>query len=138
MATFEEAVSLLPFSPSTENGKGYLPPLMRGIGHLLYLAGRISDTPTRRPTDNQIREELDSIKRHFEGFSVPDYFSAQGKLHSSNFMEAFNALDAEIIEWDVDSRVSHLAQLNNRALQLMAFLDREILGIRDSDAGQAL
>lgn len=138
MATFDEAIATLPYTPTTEYGRGFLPAFMRAAGHFLYLLGRLSDTPTRRPTDNQIRQEIDSIKRHFENFTVPEYFSEQARTHVTNFQQAFDALDTEIGDWDADVRIANLQKMQNRTLQLMAFLDREMLGIRDSDPGQEL
>ena len=136
--SFSETISQLPFTPATDHGRGFLPPFMRAGGHLLYLLGRLTDTPTRRPTDNQIRQELDSMNLHFTSFVVPEYMSEQARTHVSNFQSALTALNTEIEEWDMDTKVSNLLQLSNRLLQLMAFLDREALGLRDSDAGQEL
>ncbi len=138
MATFDEAIVQLPYNPVTESGRGFLPPFSRAVGHILYLLGRLSDTPTRRPTDNQIRQEIDSIKVHFGGFFVPDYLSEQAKTHVMNWRIAFDALDTEIAGWDGDTRIANLQKLQNRTIQLFAFLDREVLGLRDSDPGQEL
>src|SRR5690242_13395776 len=99
--SFSEAITALPFTPSTDHGRGFFPPFMRAGGHLLYLLGRMTDTPTRRPTDNQIRQELDSLKLHFQNFVIPDTMSAQAVTNVEAFQTAFNALDAEIGEWDM-------------------------------------
>ncbi len=138
MTTFAENILALPFNPTTENGKGFLPALMRASGHFLYLLGRLSDTPTRRPTDIQIREEIDSIKLHLTDFEVPDFLSEQAKTYVGAFSNSFTSLDTEIAEWDSDTRIANLRSLANRTIQLTAFLDREILGMRDSDPGQSL
>jgi hypothetical protein len=42
------------------------------------------------------------------------------------------------VSWDEDTRKTNLTILNNRAIEVMKHLDREILGITDSDAGQNL
>jgi hypothetical protein len=138
MATFEEALAELPFTPTTDSGRGFLPVFQRAVGHFLYVLGRLTDTPTRRPTDNQIREEIDSIKLHFTDLIIPDYMSTRSKTYIENFQNAFNILDAEIESWDAETRVNNLRSLDNRAIQLMAFLDREVLGIDNSDPGQSL
>lgn len=135
---FSEEIAALPFSPSTEHGRGFFPPFMRAGGHLLYLLGRLTDTPTRRPTDNQIRQELDSLKLHFQNFVVPEHMSAQARTNVEAYQRAFNALDTEIEGWDMEAKVANILMLSNRLMQLMAFLDREALGLRDSDAGQEL
>lgn len=135
---FADTISGIPFTPSTSNGRGFLPPLVRLEGHLLYLLGRLTDTPTRRPTDNQIREEFDSIRPHLESFSLPVYFTQATKDRVNNFLTAFNEMDAEIGDWDYDTKIANLRMLANRGVDLLPVLDREVLGIRDSDAGQAL
>lgn len=135
---FSDSIATLPFTPTTDHGRGFLPPFMRAGGHLLYLLGRMTDTPTRRPTDNQIKEELDSLNRHFENFVVPDYMSEASKTHVSNFTLALADLNSEIEGWDLDTKIANILQLSNRLMQFMAFLDREALGLRDSDAGQEL
>ena len=138
MATFEEAIATIPFTPSTEQGRGYLPPFMRAGGHLLYLLGRLSDTPTRRPTDNQVRSELDSLKLHFDNFIVPDYMSNRAKELTQNWRNAFDALDTEILGWEQDTRITNLQMLENRLMAVVSFMDREILGIQNSDPGNQL
>ena len=135
---FEQSIQELTFTPATENGRGFLPAIMRASGHFLYILGRLSDTPTRRPTDNQIRAEIDAVKLHFADMTVPDYMSSSAHTQITNWRAAFNDLDEEIIGWDNDVRISNLQMLTNRTMQLRANLDREILGIRESDPGQSL
>lgn len=137
-ATFEEAISEISFAPSTENGAGLLPPLTRTAGHLLYLLGRLSDTPTRRPTDNQIREEIDSTKIHLTNLTIPDYLSTSTKDILDKWMRASEALFEQIATWEMETRIQNLRALCNRTIQLMVVLDRETLGLTESDAGQSL
>lgn len=136
--TFTTVLAGLPFSPATENGRGFLPPIMRTTGHFLYLLGRLSDTPTRRPTDNQISEELSSIQSHMAEFTIPTYLSEQATSHVSLFKNLCDMLIENLIGWDSETRILNLRSLSNRIIQLTASLDREILGLRDSDAGQSL
>ncbi len=135
---FTDTITAVPFTPSTVAGRGFLPILTRIGGHFLYLLGRLSDTATRRPTDNQIREEFDSIKPHIESFILPDYLTQRSKDRVNAFFTAFHEMDAEIGEWDLDTRIENVRMMANRATELMACLDREVLGIRDSDSGQSL
>lgn len=136
--TFEDIAATLPFTPSTEQGRGFLPPMTRAIGHLLYLLGRISDTPTRRPTDNQITEEISAIQLHFTEFTVPDFMTENTTSYVNNFKALLDSTAENLVSWDEDTRKSNLTILNNRAIEVMKHLDREILGITDSDAGQNL
>lgn len=133
---FAESIERIPFNASTDNGRGFIGPLIRLSGHLLYILGNLHNTPSRRPTDAQIRTEMDAMLRHFEGFNVPNYLSTAAKTRLDQYIESVNLMNTEIETWDHDTRVANVRALSNRTAEIAVFLDKEILGITDSDAGQ--
>lgn len=135
---FADTIATIPFNPATEEGKGFLPTFFRAGGHLLYLVGRLYDTPTRRPTDNQVEQEFEAMTRHLAEITVPDFMSEQAKTYVTNFLASFNSLKEEYFAWEEQARKDNLVMLANRGIQIASFLDREILGLRDSDPGQSI
>lgn len=136
--TFEEILAALPYAPRTEHGEGFLAPLARTTGHLLYLLGRLADTPTRRPTDNQITEELSSLSEHLSSFAIPEYMSTAAKNETTAFLSGVHFIRDHFMEWEPDDRITRLRDFDNRVIALHSRLDREVLGIRASDPGQSL
>jgi hypothetical protein len=135
---FSEILTSLPFTPATTQGRGFFGPLNRTTGHFLYLLGRTSDTISRRPTDNQITEELNALSEHLSEFVVPDYMSQRAKDYVATFLEGVQNIRDNFLSWDEETRINNLRSFCNRISQIHVFLDREVLGIPNSDAGQSL
>lgn len=136
--SFEENIQKISFIPQTENGRGFLPPILRISGHFLYLLGRLSDTPTRRPTENQIRQELDAVSNHLTDFTIPTFLSQTSKDILYAMLSAQEDLKAEFFSWNEEAQISNLRSLANRLVEVLVLLDREVLGLRDSDSGASL
>lgn len=135
---FAEIVAELPFTPTTEQGKGFLAPLLRTSGHLLYLAAQMGEEENRRPTAAQKKEEIEAALAHWAGVEINDSFSKGAKEYMEKISSALRATQTEHPNWTAEASVENFKLLANRIAQLFSTLDREVLGIRESDAGFSL
>ena len=138
MTDFSEITAGISFSPATSQGRGFLAPLARTTGHFLYLLGRMSDTVSRRPTENQITQELESLNEHLSDLVIPDYLSTSTKERMEVFKRGIEIIRNDFLSWGEEERINNLRSFCNRIIQIQVHLDREILGLTDSDAGQSL
>lgn len=136
--TFAEIIDRFPYNPSTDEGRGFLPLVSRSIGHILYLVGRYDDTAKSKPTKARAKEEIDGALSHWSKLNTEIGFSAKASNEISIITDALNLASIQIEDWEDASVLENTQKLVNRMIQLTANLDREVLGIRDSDAGLSL
>jgi len=133
--TFESIIAKFPYAPSSDEGKGFLPVLARSIGHLLYLVGRYDDTAKTKPTQARAKEEVDSAINHWNNLIIDASLSNRAKDEIALIDSALRLTANQIEGWTEKESLDNLQKVTNRVAQLLANLDREILGIRESDAG---
>lgn len=136
--TFAELISAMPFTTRQANATGILPPILRSMAHLLYLAAALSDEATPVETA-EAEAELDHAQEHWNATTVTDVVSSATNQAIANFGLAIAAARTEYTGWatrEVQSR--NIRDLANRAIGLTVILDRELLGLRDSEAGSSL
>jgi hypothetical protein len=134
---FTEQLALLPFSASTPNGRGFLPPIVRSLGHILYLVGCIAD-PTVEVTNDQAIVELGHASTHWNARTTPANLSTITATYAANIHRLIELAIEEYGDWTDETRITNLRNVTNRILQFTAALDREYAGIRDSDPGSSL
>lgn len=135
--TFKELNDKLPYSPQTPNGRGFLPPFLRAVGHLLYGLGRVTDSKEKDKFDF-LKVEIKDAVEHFSSLEVNSAFSVKAKENLVGLTEALEAYQREYEGWAEEERLSNMRNLVNKALGIASALDRELIGIRNSDPGSAL
>jgi len=125
----------MPYSPITDHGRGFLPVFVRSIGHILYLVGRYDDTAKSKPTSTKAKEELHGAITHWQQLNLNIGFSAKATEQINMIREILDVASAHIDNWTAKESLENLQIIANRMVQLAANLDREVLGLRDSDAG---
>lgn len=134
---FTETMAQLPYTPRTQQASGFIPPLLRAMGHILYLLGVLSDDKTE-VSDEEAVTELTHAREHWNARAETSAVSAAAVERAALIRTALNEAVAEFTGWNADQRTANLRDLNNRILQYTADLDRELVGIRDSDPGSSL
>lgn len=132
--TFEAQMTTVNIYATTEHGRGFLPPLMRAYGHILYLAGRQAESPTRKPTDDEITNEFTEGLRHLDAINTQN-LSTDSVNKLTQATEAWNTAQREFAAWSATDREANFIKLANFLVHIMVKLDRELLGLRDSDIG---
>lgn len=134
---FTDSISAIPFAPTTNAGTGFLPPLLRALGHILYLTGCIADERVT-VTDAEANTELQHAQEHWNARTGHEALSASAAALSSHISDAIGFAITEYPGWDDTHRVSNLRNLSHRILAYSAYLDRELIGLTGSDPGSAL
>jgi hypothetical protein len=138
VTTFAEEIDATPIYAMTENGRGFFAPLMRAYGHILYLAGRQAESSTRRPTDNDVQEEFNCALEHLRAISDTTMTQAT-KDTLTIAVNAVALATVEFNEWSAIERETNFVKLANYLLSKVGLaVDREFLGLRDSDIGSSL
>lgn len=135
---FDDIINGLAFSPSTEQGRGFMAPIMRTAGHILNLVISVGED-TWDISEDDIRQDIVDTKAHWDTIDTGDiHFSTAANEYRDGITNSFAALEAQFMEWTPEERINRLRNLANRITQYGAMLDREVLGIRNSDAGSSL
>lgn len=136
---FTDTIAQIPFTPSTTNGRGFLPPIVRAQGHVLYLLGNLADAENHPVTDEEALSELRAAEEHFRARSNPEETISTGTRAFATLLNT--ALTEAITEypgWTPENRLTNLRNLAHRVVAFSAVLDRELAGLTDSDAGSSL
>jgi hypothetical protein len=134
---FVDSIRALPFAGRTQMGGGFLAPMVRAMGHLLFLLGCIADEDTP-VTDEAAINELTHARDHWNARAISEAVSTPVRERAVTIGTAINEAIAEWAGWDQQARETNLRDLNHRILQYAADLDRELVGLRDSDPGTTL
>lgn len=131
---FADTIKTIPGHAKTGEAKGFLPPYMRMMGHMLHLlADAASETPVI--TVDEAQTEIGHASSHWEALTGDEILSTAARDHVKSIGKALEEAIAEWPEWDGPTRTRNMRDLVNRAVGLAVPLDRELLGIPDSDAG---
>jgi hypothetical protein len=135
--TFTEQIDATPVFALTDNGRGFLPPLFRAYGHILYLSGRQAESPTRKPTDAEVLEELTHGMEHLN--IIPMVNISQTSIDKLKETQTiWKTAMTEFKDWTPAVRETNFTKLANFIISALVRLDRELLGLRDSDIGSTL
>ncbi len=136
--SFKELNDKLPYNPQTQNGKGFLPPFLRALSHLLYGLGRVSDS---KDADKFVflKPEIKDAIEHLNNVEVDTkVFSKAAQESLVILKQSLEAYEREYEPWTEDEKLSNMKSLVNKVMSIASMLDREFLGIRNSDPGSAL
>jgi hypothetical protein len=139
----------IPYNPRTQNARGLLAPLVRSMGHVLFLLGIAasetdrSDTAVPLMTAEEKQNELDHAYDHIPPLgeiSDSPVLSTDAKANILTYGTIILNLKTEWASWDHDDQIRTLRATANAAAALAASFDRELAGFRSdqSDPGTSL
>lgn len=134
---FQDTIRALPFAGRTQLGQGFLPPMIRAMGHLLFLNACLADENVTVALPEAI-EELTHAREHWNARTATEAVSTAARNRAETIGTAIEEAIQEFEGWDENTRINNIRSLNHRILQYAAELDRETVGIRDSDPGTSL
>lgn len=143
MATFGDVINAIPFEPRSEEGTGFLPPVIRAMGHILHCVA----LATPRTAVERINAEISAAMGHWNNATLPEGLSSITRQQFESLTEAINMANAQIGDWithngncadGCDCRIARLRNLSNRVISFSSRLDRELMGIRETDPGAQL
>ena len=149
-ATFANTITGIPYNPRSEFATGFITPIMRAIGHILYAAAAAAATqpaaeeaalPQPIISEIEIERELQEAYNHLSPANFP-FTTANTSLAAQNLIETFvSAIRLATFEysgWTSAERIYNLKALANAAAGITVFLDYELLGISGSNPGSSL
>jgi hypothetical protein len=134
---FTDTIAELPFTPRTPTASGFLPPMVRGMNHIVYLIGCMADEKVTVTPEEAI-EELKHAQEHWNARTETQAVSTDSVTRATTIGRGIGEAITEFADWNEEQRITNLRNLTHRILQYTAELDRELVGIRDSDPGSSL
>lgn len=131
---FADTIRTLPVHARTADAKGFLPPYFRAMGHMLHLLADSASTTPVITVDEAATEIADSIV-HLEALNHGDVLSSAIIDNINTIKQALSEANAEWDGWDATTRTRNMRDLLSRMVGLAVPLDRELLGLTESDAG---
>ena len=135
--TFATDLAALPTHAAQAEARGFLPPIIRAQGHLMAVLLQVADD-TATPNDEELLTELKDAKGHWDAINPADALSATTDKTIKTYGAAIGSAITEWPKWDQKARVKNLRDLASRAASLTVVLDRELVGLTNSDAGHNL
>jgi hypothetical protein len=111
--------------------------MFRASQHILFLLACVADDKVT-VSDEEALNELKEAKAHWDARVTSEAVSTATTEKSKLIGKAIDEAIAEYIKWTKDNRTANLRDLAHRIAQNAADLDRELVGIRDSDPGTSL
>lgn len=134
---FTETIRAIPYTPRGQQASGYLPPILRAMGHVLYLTGCLADENVTVTTEEAIAE-LQEAENHWNACATSPALSEAIVARGTSIGTAIVEARDEYASWAEDRRVQNLRDLANRVIQFSCDLDRELIGLTGSDPGTSL
>lgn len=134
---FRDTLRTLPYTPTTPNGRGFLGPVGRTAVHIGFLASAIADEDVTVTTEDALTE-LGHAREHWAARTISEAMSTAARERAETITTALDEAIAEYGDWTDEDRANNLRDFDQRIAQLWADLDREFLGLRDSDAGTSM
>jgi hypothetical protein len=135
--TFAVNIAAVPYDPTGPNASGFLAPVLRASGHLLFALAAHSD-PDTTLSDEEILGEIQHAKGHWDAIYHGAALSVAADIKVQAFGDALQSALEEFEGWDETIRSSNLRQLADGIVGLGALLDRELVGLTNSQPGYAL
>lgn len=138
--TFATELAKLPSHATKKDAEGFLPPIARTTGHLLFVLANLAlpEGAARVLQDDEILGELEHANEHWGALDHNNALSATADTHVKNFGKALRDAYDEFPNWSAEDRVRNIRDLANRLTSLTVVLDRELVGRTGSDAGYTL
>jgi hypothetical protein len=127
----------IPYRPRTENATGLLAPLVRSMGHILFLLGCTaaetdrSETAVPLLTPEEKRNELTNATDHLPSLDTTEaseVLSTAAKAHILTYTSLLDFLATEWSQWTPEDQLATLRATANAAAALATFLDQELAG----------
>jgi hypothetical protein len=135
---FSDTIAQIPFAPTTADGSGFLPPIVRAQGHVLYLLGMLADDEVT-VEDEKALAELVAAEAHFHARAdASETVSTATRGIATLLNTALLEASAEYPIWTPELRITNIRNLAHRVVAFSAVLDRELVGLTGSDPGSAL
>ena len=134
---FTDTIRALPFTPQTQQAQGFLPPMLRAMGHILFLNACLADENVT-VADAEALNELRHAQEHWNARADTPAVSTASRERATTIGTAITEAIAEYEGWNETQRIGNLRDLSHRILQYGADLDRETVGLTNSDAGTSL
>jgi hypothetical protein len=133
----------IPYSPRAQNATGLLAPLVRSMGHLLYLGAILSKAKADGVIYEEAYTELGFAKDHLpQTIFINDspVLSQTAKIYINTYIASVCDLEEYWNEWDEDARLRCIIATVNAVAALAAYLDQELAGFlpNQSDPGTLL
>ncbi len=135
--TFATDLALVPFTARGTTAAGFLPPIMRATGHILFATALAADD-RELATEEEILRELTEAEEHWHVIGIHEELSAAANQDVQNLGACITSAKDEFATWTAAAKTSNLRELANRTAAIAARLDRELIGLRDSDPGYQL
>ena len=134
---FADTIRSIPFTPRSTTATGFVPPMLRAMGHILYLTGCLADENVT-VADEEALNELREAETHWLARAATDATSTAINELASRIGSAIAEARDEYEGWDDTARVQNLRDLANRIVAFSCHLDRELVGLTGSDPGSSL
>lgn len=134
---FADSIQQLPYAPRAQAARGFVPPMLRAMGHILFLTACLADENVA-VTDEEALTELRHAAEHWNARTETDAVSTATNQSSALIGVTIGEAITEYEGWDEAHRVQNLRDLANRIMGYTATLDRELVGITESDPGSSL
>jgi len=138
MTTFAEHLATIPFTTRSQEAVGFLPPMIRALGHLTFVLAVVADEDDTSMTDEDILAELDHAIVHWNQIADPETTSVASTTQVNELNRLLALAKTEWPDWEHKDRVKNIRDTANRIVGFTVALDRELVGLRDSDAGSQL
>lgn len=116
---------------------GFLPPIIRAQGHILYLLGCLADPDVTVSTEDAIAE-LTAAKDHLDERTATTAISTAASVLLGAWTMAIGEATAEYTAWTDEARIQNLRAIANKVVGIACVLDRELVGLTGSNPGHAL
>jgi hypothetical protein len=137
--SFADDIARIPYNPRGTDAAGFLAPMFRTVGHLLMALNATADETLREHTnDEEILTELRDARTHWDAVNWNEALSTATATTVTAFGGALGSAAEEFPNWDEQTRIRNIRDLANRSAAIASVLDRELVGLRDSDPGYAL
>lgn len=135
--TFATNLAELPNAARQPDASGFLPPIFRAAGHLLFvLAATAGDE--QAISEEEALTELRHAAGHWDAIDGLESLSETSAAIVQRFGVTLADAIAEWTDWNADQRTRNIRDLSNRVASFAVSLDRELVGLRNSDAGTRL
>lgn len=135
--TFADISKSLPFRATTKEGRGFLPPFLRAMNHFLTIMQFVEESKKKDKMPFVI-EELKEAVTHITAINVGPFLSSTAKETLINFGKLAQTAHVEASSWTEDQIVENCKILMDRGAMVASMLDRELIGLSDSDPGSQI
>ena len=130
-------ITTIPYAPRQEQAKGFLAPLIRMMGHVLYLAAAHTTL-----TPEEAKKELEDAAAHIDASLVTNSPMVSGTA-KSYIKILHNHLIATAGAWEAyteEQRTTNLSAVANRTAGAASYFDIEFAGLTadETDPGSSL